>query len=539
MSEKVKKAVALLLALVLGFSLAACSGNTETASADENDPENTETSESGQQSESPEEEPDDVPVESGTIRTDINLINEEELAGLDIMQTNKTFTRSVLVQVYEGLTFDNEDGTWDYLLAEDIQVSDDALTYDVKVKEGVLFHNGEEMKASDVAFSINRAVTMPYLAAYTGSIENAEATGDYTLVIHMKQPYAPMMTDLSYIPVQNETLVTEAGDDKMMTEPIPCATGPYMVTEFDETHVKLEAHEGYHRGAPQIKTVNYKIVTDASTRLIAFEAGEVDALNVPTSNWASIVASGKYGTEIVPTNHYSMIELNLYGTYTSDPLIRQAIAHAVDPEGVNAMAYDGLAVVTDRLADPLYVFGAPEEGFTWNYDPELSKELLAEAGYPDGLDIGEITVAGGGYYEKMAVAIAGYLDAVGIHGQVVTYDSATVGNKSRGNDYEIAVSGWPLTSDYNFFREKWHSESNAATHNDVNDNYIDDMFDKGAAELDPEKRKEIYAELDTYLAEYCLYIPIFHKTSCWAFDPDLNFSSGLNNYYIYNWSWKK
>ena len=523
-----KKAITLLLCLTMVFSLVACGGAKEEAK----------TEAPAAEAPAAEAPAAEAPAaEAKEVRTEINLANEEVLASLDIAQTNKTFSRTVLVQIYEGLTHDNEDGTWDYLLADEITASEDGLTYTVKLKQGVKFHNGEEMKASDVAFSLNRCLNMPFLAAYCGSIESVEAIDDYTAQINMKAPYAPMMLDLSFLPIVSEKAATEAGDDKMATEIVLCATGPYYFVEADETHVKLEAFEDYHRGAAQIKTVNYKIIADASTRLIAFEGGELDVLNVPTANWNNIVASDKYGTTIVPANHYSMIEMNYYGEYTSNKLIRHAIAYAVDPEGVNKMAYDGLAIVTDRLADPAMVFGAPEESVTFNYDPEKSKELLAEAGYPDGLDIGEITVAAGGYYEKMAIAIQAYLEAVGIHGEVVTYDSATVGNKARGDDYEILVSGHPLTADYNFFREKWHSASNAATHNDVNDPWIDEMFEKGAAEQDPEKRKEIYAELDAYLADLCLYPPIFHKTFCWAYDQDLTFSAGPNQYYVYDWQW--
>ena len=510
--KTMKKLLTILLAALMLLSVVACSRTTVEEAA------------------APATEPHEV-------RTDINLVNQEVLVSLDIMQTNKTFTRSVLVQVYEGLTVDNEDGTWDYLLADNISVSDDSLVYTVKLKQGVIFHNGDEMKANDVAFSLNRAISMPFLAAYCGSIDHAEVVDDYTVTIYMKAPYAPMMTDLSYLPIVNEKLVTEAGDEKMATEIVPCATGPYMLAENDETHVKLVAHDKYHRGAPQIKTVNFKIIADSSTQLIAFEAGEIDLLNVPTANWASVSADDRWNTEIIAANHYSMIELNLYGKYTSNILIRKAIAHAVDPEGVNAMGYDGLAVVCNRIADPAFVFGAPEEGTIFEYDPEKAKQYLADAGYPDGLDIGEITVAGGGYYEKMAIAIQGYLETVGIHGEIVTYDSATVGNKARGNDYEILVSGHPLTSDYNFLREKWHSASNSATHNDVNDPYIDEMFDKGAAELNPEKRKEIYAELDKYLSEYCLYPTMFHKTMCYAYDKNLTFSAVPSNYYVYNLKW--
>jgi len=201
------------------------------------------------------------------------------------------------------------------------------------------------------------------------------------------------------------------------------------------------------------------------------------------------------------------------------------------------MGYDGLAVSCNRIACPDMVGGAPAESLTYEYDVEKSKEYLAAAGYPDGLDIGEIITIGGGYYEKMAVACQAYLEAVGIRATVVPLDSATCGNRARANDYELCVTGHPLTADYNFLREKWHSGSNTATHNDYNDPYIDEMFDKGAAELDPAKRAEIYAELDQYLMDYATTVPIFHKTFCWAYDPDLTFSAGCNNYYIYDWQW--
>ena len=180
-----KKLFTILLAAMMLFSMVACTPKAEQAGTGTTAP-------AGDSAAAPAG--DAAPAGSTevapthVVRDDVNLVNTEVLVSLDIMQTNKTFTRSVLVQVYEGLTFDNEDGTWDYLLADDISVSADSLTYTIKLKQGVLFHNGEEMKAKDVAFSINRATTMPFLAAYTGSIESAEAADDYTVTMHMKAP---------------------------------------------------------------------------------------------------------------------------------------------------------------------------------------------------------------------------------------------------------------------------------------------------------------------------------------------------------------
>ena len=276
-----KKAMTLLLCLAMVLSLVACGGAKE------------ETKTEAPAAEAPAAEA--PAAEAKEIRTEINLANEEVLASLDIAQTNKTFSRTVLVQIFEGLTHDNEDGTWDYLLADEITASEDGLTYTVKLKQGVKFHNGEEMKASDVAFSLNRCLNMPFLAAYCGSIESAEAIDDYTAQINMKAVYAPMMIDLSFLPIVSEKAATEAGDEKMATEIVKCATGPYMFTEVDDSHAVLVAFEDYHRGAAQIKTINYKIITDASTRLISFEGGELDVLNVPTANWNAVESSGKYG----------------------------------------------------------------------------------------------------------------------------------------------------------------------------------------------------------------------------------------------------
>lgn len=470
-------------------------------------------------------------------RTDVRYHIVQQIVGLDPAQLDKVDILKLWQNVYENLTRDNSDGTTSMELAESITPSEDGLTYTVAVRQGVKFHTGEEMKASDVAFSLNRALKMPCLKAFVGNITEAVAIDDYTCEIHLSAPYSPILLDLACIPIVSEKVVTEFGDEALVTEYHNQATGAYMITEYDGSNVKLKAFDEYWDGAPAIKDVTVTFCSDTSTSLIAFEAGEIDFLDVPSSSYKKIKESGKYNTKEIATNHYAFVEMNLANPILSDIRVRQACIYAVDIDAVNDIAYDGLAVSCNRIADPAFVFGAPEDGLVYEYDPDKAIELLAEAGYPDGVDLGEFQSVNSSFYPKIVNTVAAFLEDVGIHTHIVSYENAALTPMLRAGEWTIVAQGHAGTADYNFMRNYFHSSAAATQHYVFNDPKIDELFDKGAAESDPAKRAEYYAELDTILSGEAYYIPLFHKTMLFAWDKDLNFSSGPQYYYIKDWSW--
>lgn len=157
------------------------------------------------------------------------------------------------------------------------------------------------------------------------------------------------------------------------------------------------AFEDYWQGAPQIKQIDYVVIEDNSAAVIALQNGEIDYMSVPLSNWADIKDSGKFATNEMESNDIQFMCINYESSdVLNNDKVRQAIVHATNREAMNEVATDGLGMVTDFYINPNYAEAAPTEcDVDFSYDPDLAKQLLAEAGYPDGVDVGEILVGNG------------------------------------------------------------------------------------------------------------------------------------------------
>ena len=480
---------------------------------------------------------------SGTGRDYVNLSTSKTLASVDPHNNRAAVDVSVHGQMFESLYHWNElTGDLEPRIAEDHSISDDGLTWTFKIREGVKFHNGDTLKASDVAFSFNRAMDAPVLRSFVSSIKEVDAPDDNTFVVHLHQPMAAFLSTSTNVFVVNEREVTEQGED-FGTKLTLAGTGPYYLTHLDmDTGWTFEAFSDYYRGEAEIKKINYVPITDTSTGLIAFENGELDWYIAPIANWNAITESGLFNYELVPSNHISYLFINWMSGPLENDNVRKAIAHSVDKEAMNIVSFDGLAQETDFMENPAYVLGAPTETISYEFNPEKARQLLEEAGYGDGVDVGTITVSSGSYYQKCAEVLQSDLDAVGIKVEINMMESGAGMDNFRKQNYDLGLSGGNNQADYSAFRQRVHSESVGSYWVKIEgDKFdykkIDSLFDQGEAEMDPEKRKDIYYELNNMVMDTACWLPIFNKPQTYVWNKDLNVVNYPVNYYVYEWSW--
>ena len=215
----------------------------------------------------------------------VTIPTPRALPSLDWEQTTATDNMKLWHQMFEGLYgMDEAHGGYYNELAKDVQISNDQLTYTIKLVEGVKFQNGDPLKASDVAFSYNRARKNPRFNYLTSMIEDVKAVDDLTVEMKLNMPYSPIAHTLFCIKVASEKEVTEQGE-KYGNVPHKAGTGPYYASEYDvSTGLKLEAFKDYWRGAPAVENVNYVIIEEASSAVIAFKNKEIHYYdNVPQS----------------------------------------------------------------------------------------------------------------------------------------------------------------------------------------------------------------------------------------------------------------
>lgn len=459
--------------------------------------------------------------------------------GAENVQDNIVFS-----QVYEGLVAQNQaTGEYEMRIAESYSISDDGKTYTFKLRPNARFHNGEPVKASDVVFSLKRVKGMPGRSIYTSDIDDIVAVDDNTVNIVMKGKNAATLNSLSRLMILSEKEVTSQGDS-FGTKVAKAGTGPYFFTEFDHSvSWKMEAFPDYYRGPASIKYINWKPISEASAGLIAFESGELDWYIAPVANWAQLEKNKSINSELVAANHISFIAVNYEKGALKDDNVRKAIAHAISKEHMVDGALDGYAVIAKSMIRPVYNTGAPTETLEYEYDPVKAKEYLAKSGYKNGVDIGTITVVAGGYFEKMAQILQADLAAVGIKGTIRRMENAASLAAYRAQDYDIAVTGNPLTGDYNFYRAMVDSHMVGSFlvkfEGDKFDyKRFDRLFAEGVQELDPVKRMAIYTELDKAVMDTACYLPMFHRTLPLIWVKGLTLTNYHTNPQVFEWKWE-
>lgn len=435
-------------------------------------------------------------------------------------------------QFYESLTYVADSGEVQPILATGWDISSDGICYTFHLRENVKFHNGEVMTADDVLYSYNRAMELGTLNTYTGPIDHVEAAGK-DFKVYLKYAYAPFLSFTAFIPVVSQKFA-EAND----LSQVECGTGPYKLDNISlNTECNASSFADYWGGEPAIKKIKWKVITEGTTAMVALEAGELDfgyAYNVST--FKPVQEGGKMNTALLPTLHTAYFAINTSEPPYDNKLVRQAISYAVDRATMIQIAYEGLADEAYFQANRA-AFGMTDEDWYnhYPYDLEKAKALLAEAGYPNGLDLGEIKMISGSYHEKYAQVLQESLSKIGVTCTLVASESA-VADMKDGN-YKMTTMGGGFMSDFGYTTAYYGAGNDFRWENKE----VQDLFDQAAQETEPSKRLELYHKAIEIIADECPTIPIFNKQIPWIWAKGLkavpHYDSG-HPYYVKEWSWE-
>jgi len=476
--------------------------------------------------------------EEDGMRTDLNLHVQEAIQNFDPHIHIRGVDIQVHKQIYEAMFWVRDDRSLMPLLAERYEIADDGVTYTFHLRRGVLFHNGEEMTADDVIFSLERALEAPSLFTWTEPIYSFRQIDDYTVEIVSRHLFPMFAEYMASVAIMNRAHTTAVGDDIMEN---PVGTGPYTLYEFvPDLSVTLRAFENYWGGSPSIETINWRTITDPSTALIAFEAGELDLIRVPSANWDAIVAQDRWDTILKDSVHITFVVFNTEREPFTDRRVRQAFNYAINRQDMVIMAMDGLAIPAYTMHNPLYVFGAPDDFYRYEFNPDRARELLAEAGFPDGLELPPIVTLAGTFYERVAVILQANFADIGVDMPIGLYEAGSFGPAVATGESTIAIMGFDSPLDF----DAWRVGYTAQFMNNLNlaryyNPLVEELFDRGIQTIDPDERRVVYRELDQILQYDMPYAPIFYTQRPFAIDRNLNY------YYYLSWvrfvevSWKE
>jgi peptide/nickel transport system substrate-binding protein len=395
-------------------------------------------------------------------------------------------------------------------LAESWEESEDGLTYQFKLRPGLKFHNGDPATTDDVKFSFDR---------YQGTgaqtlkehVREVEIVDPQIVRFHLNEPWPDFMTFYGTTAtaagiVVPKKYLTEVGDDGFKKHSV--GAGPYkFVTSKPGVEVVLEANPGYWRRVPSVKTLVMRSIPDATTRALTVKTGEADIAYVLDGVDAEGLKNTP-GVQIVATKHAGIFWMEFTEQWDPkspwhDKRLRLAANYALDRQQINEAGCLGFCPPAGVIVPRVMDFALQVDPIS--YDPAKAKQLLAEAGYPNGLDAGEFAAIPG--FPTVAEAVMKYLNAAGIRVSLRQMERAAFyadwqAKKLRGLITIAAGNSGNAASRVEAFIQS----KGAYAYGGYPD--IDELFQQQAGERDRTKREALLAKIQHLTIDRVMYAPI-------------------------------
>jgi len=419
----------------------------------------------------------------------------------DIVTAFSSFT--VLHEIYEGLVEVNAKLQIEPALATSWTVSPDGLTYTFDLRQGVKFHNGREMTAADVVYSFDRIMdpkTGSPLASQFSQVAKAEATGPYQVTFTLKEPFAPFLANLTNLYVVPKEVVEANGD----LQKVAVGTGPFELDKVvPDTYVSLKANPDYYRpGEPKVAELKFNVVPEASTRAAGLRTGTYQLL--PTVDPVTAETLKKVpGATVLGTQDlaYSLLGLNTSRKPFNDPRVREAINYAVNRADIVQAVYLGNAVPGGPLSPALKDWAVPTSDFPC-YTPSVAKakQLLADAGYPNGFSTTIITFGTIKEVSDTAQVLQAQLASVGINAKVDVEDFGKFVQDWKNSNFDMFVSLNGGSTDPDGYLYRTFHTGGSTNVFKFSDPSVDMLLEQGRTTTDKSKRIAIYDDLQKQLA---------------------------------------
>jgi peptide/nickel transport system substrate-binding protein len=451
---------------------------------------------------------------------------------------------NVILNVFDTLLQRDSNIKMDKILAESYRIVNDK-TWEFKIRKGVKFHNGEDLKAENFKFTLERMAD-PKLklrqTVFQGVIEKVEVMDDYTFRIITKDPYPVMDAMLCvYGPPLPIKYFQEKGPEHFALNPV--GTGPYKFVRWvKDDYILLEANENYFRGAPKIKKIRFRPIPEATTRVAALQTQEADIItNIPPHLMKLMDWKGRSFVSKVPSVRviYMAFDTLKPGPQT-DNRVRQAIAMGVDMKTNIKKVLEGNGVL---LGSPLTDkhFGYDPSVTPYEYNPEKAKKLLAEAGHAKGFDFTINSPAGRYLNDKeMAEAVAGDLRKIGINATVKTHEWGTYMNRMYSHNNPPAyLLGWGNTSFDADFTINPLMRTGKLLGN-VSFPKLDALIDQGISTMDPKKRQKIYSDAVKIMKEEVPWAWAYQQVDIYGVNERVNWKARTDErLVVFDMSFKK
>lgn len=437
-----------------------------------------------------------------------------DVTSLDPHQGKETPAVEVTCQIFDTLVVVNpETNEIEPQIAESWEQVDE-LTYVFKIRQGIKFHDGSDLTAEDVKFSLDRAINSAAVSYIVDFIDTVTVDDEYTVTVKTKAPFAPALRNLA-IPFAAivPKAVVEADEAAFILNPV--GSGPYQFVEWKQNdHVTLKAFDDYYAGKPATENLIMKVIPETSQRSIALETGEIDlAYDMAVNDVAKLKDSTELTVYEIPSLTCWYISMNMNKEPFNNPLVREALSYAIDRQLIIDTINAGSGQPADAIIAP-GVFGYYSTGVR-EYDPEKAKELLAEAGYPDGFET-SLWVNDNQSRIEMCQAMQNMFQQIGVECSVEVIEFGSFISRTTAGEHDMAYFGWTTSSadaDYSYYSLEHSTQQGAAGNRSfIADPEVDALIEEARTNSDEATRTELYKELAIKLDEINNNIPVFYSS---------------------------
>lgn len=422
-------------------------------------------------------------------------------------------------QVYDTLIFLNDDGTFRPGLAEKWEfVSDTA--YKMYLRKGVKFHNGEELKAEDVKFSLERATTDlgAHIKTYSQDLDSVEVLDDYTVVLHLKKVNFPFFASLahSWGSIVNKKEVEAQGENYGTPAGTAVGTGPFKFLSWQKSdRYTLERFDDYWGEKVKFKTLVLRSIPEPTARTVGLETGEVDiAYPIINNDISRIEENEALVLQRKPLASTTYMGFNTTKKPFDDPRVRKAFSAALDTVGIQKAVFRGVGKTPRTLIPSGIKYSIDAELPAHARDVEAAKKLFAEAGVdPKELKI-QIWTNERKERVDMATIIHSQLQELGIDAEIKVLEWGAYIQGLQSKEHDLFLLGWGLSVPDPDYAVAGLLETGAGTnYTFFSDAKLDELLAKGRAMPDGPDREKAYKDMQLYINEMCPMILLHNDES--------------------------
>lgn len=415
-----------------------------------------------------------------------------------------------------------------FVLAESLTPSADNLTYTLKLRSGLTWHDGQPITADDVIFTMNSILDEKQHSFFRGSFVyngkplTMKKVDDLTVEFVLPQVSAAFEGMLVQIfPIPKHIFDGEADIEKSTKNAAPVGSGPFKFKEYRPgEYVTLERFDKYFAGAPKLDSVTYRVAKDSNAANLALQNGEIQMRMVDTQDYKTLDSTGKFNMLTYLEGRLSYMVFNLNIDVLQKKEVRQAIAYALDKNEMITAGY-----TSPEFAEPAASILTPDTLYQTNdtekydYNIDKAKELLKQAGVSN-LKLRLAYLNSNKAQTSMALYAQQKLKDVGIEIELMPLDGAAFGNKSldmKNKDYDLSFGGYIMGFEPDAYRTLFMSNE-AYNYSHYKNADFDKLWDQAAIETDTAKRGELYKQIQQTVANEMTVYPIAYTKAVVALD---------------------